>query len=157
LFENDGTGKFRDVSLSNSAFCGSAQVARGLACGDVDNDGALDLLVTTVAGPARLYRNVAPKRGHWLMVRALDPALHRDAYGAQVTVSAGGRRWLRLVNPGYSYLCSNDARAHFGLGRAERVDTIQVVWPDGKMEHFPGGSVDRLVVLRKGEGRPNLP
>jgi hypothetical protein len=153
LFVNDGTGRFRDISSQNPAFCGRAAVARGLACGDVDGDGALDLLVTTVAGPARLYRNVVPRRGHWLLVRAIDPALRRDAYGAEITVHAAGRRWQRWVNPGYSYLCSNDPRAHFGLGPVERLDRIHVVWPDGTEEEFPGPAVDRVVVLRKGEGR----
>lgn len=152
LFANDG-GRFRDISLQNVPLCGTASVARGLACGDFNGDGALDLLVTTVAGPARLYRNVAPDRGHWLMVRALDPALKRDAHGAEVTVRAGGRRWLRWLNPGSSYLCSNDPRAHFGLGSAERVDAIEIHWPDGFKEAFPGCDADRVLVLYKGKGR----
>jgi hypothetical protein len=152
LFANDGSGRFRDISPQNKPFCGTAAVSRGLACGDLDGDGALDLLVTTVAGPARLYRNVAPGRGHWLLVRALDPALKRDAYGAEITVRAGDRRWLRWLNPASSYLCSNDPRAHFGLGQAERVDAIEIRWPDGAAEVFPGGAADRAVVLRKGEG-----
>jgi hypothetical protein len=155
LFANDGTGRFRDVSLQNDSFCGTAAVSRALCCGDVDNDGALDLLVTVTAGPARLYRNVAPRRGHWLLVRAVDPALGgRDAYGAEITARAGDRRWVRLVNPGSSYLCSNDPRAHFGLGAAERVDAFEVVWPDGTAETFSGGEVDRALVLRKGTGKP---
>ncbi len=153
LFVNDGTGRFRDICSHNAPFCGTAAVSRGLACADLNGDGALDLLVTTIAGPARLYRNVAPKSGHWLLVRALDTALRRDAYGAEITVYAGGRRWLRCVNPGYSYLCSNDPRAHFGLGQAERVDAVEVVWPDGTAEAFPGQAVDQVVVLRKGEGK----
>jgi hypothetical protein len=156
LFGNDGTGRFRDLSSQNAAFCGRAAVCRGLACADFDNDGAMDLLVTAVAGPARLYRNVAPRRGHWLLVRALEPGLRRDAYGAEVTVQAGGRRWMRWINPGYSYLCSNDPRAHFGLGQADRVETIEVVWPDGSEETFPGCPADQLVVLRKGEGRAGI-
>jgi hypothetical protein len=153
LFANNGKGRFRDISLENGQFCGTARVARGLAYGDIDGDGALDLLVSTLAGPARLYRNVAPRRGHWLLVRAVDPALQRDAYGAEITVWAGGRRWLGWMNPGSSYCCSNDPRAHFGLGQADRADAIDVVWPDGSEESFPGGLADRLVVLRKGEGR----
>jgi hypothetical protein len=152
LFANDGTGHFRDISAENQPFCGSAAVYRGLACGDIDGDGALDLLVTTLAGPARLYRNVAPKRGHWLLVRAIDPALKRDAYGAEVTVRAGARRWTGYINPGSSYLCSNDPRAHFGLGPIDRVDAIAILWPDGSKESFPGRAADQALILRKGEG-----
>jgi hypothetical protein len=153
LFVNDGKGRFRDISLENAPFCKPAAVSRGLACGDLDGDGALDLVVTCLGGKARVYRNVAPNRGHWLMVRAVDPALGgRDAYGAEVTVTAGKRRWLRLINPGHSFLCSNDPRAHFGLGKAEQFDAIRVVWPDGKAEDFPGQAADRAMVLRKGEG-----
>jgi hypothetical protein len=155
LFQGDGKGGFRDLSVETGGpLCGRATVARGLACGDVDGDGALDLLVTAVAEPARLYRNVAPRRGHWLMVRAVDPALGgRDAYGAEVTVRAGDRSWRRWLNPGYSYLCSNDPRAHFGLGSAGHVDLLQVIWPDGSEEVFPGRPADQAVVLRKGEGQ----
>ena len=153
IFLNDGKGSFRDVSPANPPFCGRPGVYRGLVAGDVDGDGAIDLLVTSISGPARLFRNVAPNRGHWLLVRALDPALRRDAYGAEVTVAAGERRWKRWLNPGSSYLCSNDPRLHFGLGSAARVDTIEVLWPDGAREEFPGVPADKSLVLRKGEGR----
>jgi hypothetical protein len=153
LFVNDGKGHFQDISLSNAAMCGVPGVYRGLACADFDNDGALDLLVTAIGAPARLYRNIAPKRGHWLMIRALDPKLHRDAYGAEIILQAGTRRRFGLVSPGYSYLCSNDPRVHFGLGAVERIDEVQVVWPDGSQESFPGGGVDRLVTLHHGEGK----
>jgi hypothetical protein len=154
LFANDGTGRFQDISPQNDAFCGHLGVYRGLACGDVDNDGALDLLVTAIAGPARIYRNVAPKRGHWLMIRAVDPALGgRDCFGAEIGVQSGGRRWKRQINPGDGFLCSHDPRAHFGLGQSDRVDSIDVVWPDGTSETFPGQGVDRLVTLEKGGTR----
>jgi enediyne biosynthesis protein E4 len=152
LFANEGNGRFRDKTRDNAPFCGTPSVARGLVYGDIGNRGALDLVVTSVAGPARLYRNAVPQRGHWLVVQALDPALKRDAYGAEITVYSGDRRWLRWINPGSSYLCSNDPRAHFGLGNVERVDRIEVVWPDGTSETFDGGAVDHPIVLAKGKG-----
>jgi hypothetical protein len=153
IFANDGTGIFRDISLQNEPFAGEAAVWRGLACGDLNGDGALDLVATAVGGRARIYRNVAPKRGNWLLVRVIDPALGgRDAYGAEITLQAGGKRWKQWVNPGSSYLSSNDPRAHFGLGSAQRVDGINVLWPDGKEEAFGGYAINQVVVIRKGTG-----
>jgi hypothetical protein len=157
LFRNEGAGKFRDVSRQNDGFCGRYDVARGLAAGDLFGDGALSLVATTVAGRARVYRNVARPRGHWLLVRALDPRLKRDAYGAEVVVRAGERRWLRLVNPADSFQSSSDPRAHFGLGGAARYDAVHVLWPDGLAEVFAGGEANRAIILRRGEGRQEPP
>jgi hypothetical protein len=157
LWVNDGKGRFRDISASNAAFCGQANVARGLAYGDFDNDGAVDVLVTYIAGAARLYRNVAPKRGHWLLLRVVDPALKRDAYGAEITVRTqgpDGRSFTRWLNLGSSYLCSNDPRVHFGLGESDKVEAVEVLWPDGQRETFSLAGVDRSFTLQKGEGRP---
>jgi hypothetical protein len=153
LFAGGPQGRFRDISEEQTAFCGTPRVARGVAAGDIDNDGDLDLLVTFIADRARLYRNIARKAGHWLMVRAVDPAIGRDAYGAEIIVRAGGKSWTRWANPGYSYVCSNDPRAHFGLGPVQRFDAIEVIWPDGAIEMFPGGAVDRHIEIRKGQGR----
>ena len=152
LLVNDGTGKFRDVSEANAAFCGGWNVGRGLACADFEGTGAVGLLVNATGGRARLYRNVAPDRGHWLTVRAVDPKLRRDAYGAEVRVRAGGREWLRSINPAESFLSSGSAEAHFGLGKAAKVDSVLVTWPDGKRERFPGGAADRRLELLKGGG-----
>ena len=153
LFANRGDGHFLEISAANPAFCGEALVGRGLACGDLDNDGAPDLLLIGIAGPARLLRNTASPRGHWLGLRAIDPALgNRDAYGAEIVVQAGGRRWWRLVQPAYSYASSNDPRVQIGLGPAATVDSIQVRWPDGVEEIFPGSPADRYLTLRRGSG-----
>jgi hypothetical protein len=160
LFTGDGQGHFLDRSLDNPALCGTANVARGLAWADVNNDGALDLLVTCAGGKARLLLNRAPQRGHWLMVRAVDPRRRRDAYGAEVRVRVAGHDWQRSVNPGDSYLCSSDARVHFGLGAAQRLESLQVRWPEdraGAWEEFVlqdrDHEVDRLVEVRRGAGR----
>lgn len=153
LFVNDGRGQFRDRSEDHPALCGKPNVARGLAVGDLNGDGALDLVVTEIAGPSRILRNIAPQRGHWLMVRAVDPDLKRDAIGAEVRVQAGTRRWQRLIQPAYSYMCSNDPRAHFGLGAVDKIEALEVLWPDGSLERFPCASVDRVVEVQRGKGQ----
>lgn len=153
VFANDGTGRFHDVSAANPDFCGRAAVGRGLASGDLNNDGAADLVVMSTGAPVKLLRNTVPDRGHWLTIRAVDPSHGgRDEYGAEVTVEGGDRRWWRLVQPGSSYLVSNDPRVHFGLGKVAAIERIRVIWPDGAEEVFSGGTVDQSVVLRKGSG-----
>jgi hypothetical protein len=87
------------------------------------------------------------------MVRALDPVLKREAYGARLTVAAGSKRWVQQLNPGFSYLCSNDPRVHFGLGALAHVDSIEVKWPDGLEEVFAGVSADQCVTICKGRGK----
>ena len=154
VFANAGDGKFRDVSEANPPFCETDNVGRGLACGDIDGDGAPDLLVTAIGGKARVYRNVCPGRGHWLAVRAVDLALNRDAYGAEVTVSCGPVRRFRLVSAAESICSSSSPVVHFGLGADAAFDSAEVVWPDGTRERFPGGPADRLLTLRKGAGGP---
>jgi hypothetical protein len=157
LFRNEGEGKFRDISSANPPFCQEPGVYRGLAWGDFDNDGAIDLLVTAVDGRARLLRNVVPLRGHWLMVRATDPRRgNRDAIGATIDLYAGRKR-TGLICPGQSYLSSGDLRAHFGLGSAGSYERIVVHWPDGLREEFEGGAADCVVSLKRGQGRPVQP
>jgi hypothetical protein len=153
LFENDGHATFANVSARSGAFASLVENSRGLAFGDVDNDGDIDLLVVNEGGRARLLRNDVGHRGHWLLARAVDPRLERDALGARISVRAGGRTLRRIVAPAYSYLSSSDTRVHFGLGDAARVERIEVRWPDGRTESFPGGPADRILTLRRGEGQ----
>ena len=87
------------------------------------------------------------------MVRAVDPELVRDAYGAEIHVQVDGKGWLQSINPGYSYLSSNDPRAHFGLGKVDHVDSITVIWPDGARERFPGLAAGARAVIYKGDGQ----
>ena len=108
-----------------------------------------------IGGKARVFRNIAPGRGHWLKVRAVDPGKNRDSYGAEVRVRAGGREFVRVVNPAESYLSSGLPILHFGLGDAAEVEWVRVTWPDGDAnltETFPGGPADRAITLKRGEG-----
>jgi hypothetical protein len=153
LLRGDGKGRFTDISDRAGMFTSRIEVGRGMALGDLDDDGGVDMLITNCHGPARLFRNSAP-RGHWLIVRAIDPALRRDAYGAIVRVEVGGRAFVRTINPCLSYGSCHDVRAHFGLGDAAHVDSIEVRWPGGPVERFGGMAADQSVVLKRSEGRP---
>jgi hypothetical protein len=87
-------------------------------------------------------------------VRVTEPAFGgRDAYGAEVTITANGRRQIAWVNPSQSYLCSNDPRAHFGLGSDADVESISVIWLDGTEEQFPGVKADQFITLQHGAGQ----
>lgn len=152
VMRNDGKGRFTDISGRGGDFTARIESTRGLALGDIDNDGRVDLVTNTLDNTLRVYRNISPTEGnHWLLVRALTGK--RDALGARLEVVAGGRRWARLVQAAYSYCSSSDPRAHFGLGKVDRVEAIEVAWPDGKQERFEVPGVDRLVTLQQGKGR----
>lgn len=159
VFLNDGIGRFRRYENRTDPLVSRVEVSRGLATGDIDNDGDLDVVIGNAAGPVRILFNNLNRRGeqaddrHWLIVRAeLADRGGRMALGARVTVTAGESTFTRLVQPATSYLSSSDPRVHFGLGKVVRVGSIEVIWPDGTRESFAGGGVDRIVTIRKGEG-----
>ncbi|HXV65568.1 MAG TPA: CRTAC1 family protein, partial [Vicinamibacteria bacterium] len=152
LLENRGRGDFVDVSADAGDFGTPVEISRGLALGDVDEDGDLDLLVMNTAAKARLYRNDTVKKGDWLLVRAIEKESKRDAHGARVTVTAGGKSTVRIATPAYSYLSSNDPRVHFGIPRGASVERIEIVWPGGIKERFGGVPTNQVVVLERGSG-----
>ncbi len=161
LFHNEGGGRFREVSGEAGGFFERLLVGRGVAFGDLDNDGDVDIVVTTNNGPAVLLLNqtltpgTAPGPGHhWLEVALLS----RDdspITGARVGIVREGLAtlWRRARTDG-SYLSASDGRVHVGLGDAARIDRVLVEWPDGAGESFSAVDADRLVTLRRGHGRP---
>ena len=142
LARNDGTGKFTDVARQSGAYFRQKYVGRGAICGDYDNDGDLDLLVVNLGDSPRLLRNDRGNANHWLMVDTRLSNGDSTAIGARVTIKVGDQTQLQDIVPVTGYLSQADSRAHFGLGKTERVDEVVVRWPDGSttcLKDVPAG------------------
>jgi hypothetical protein len=160
LFRNTTGRRFSDVGRSAGPGFAGENVGRGLATGDIDNDGDLDLLVTNNGQAAELLRNDGASSGprpHALIVRLIGTGQNRDAIGARVRVtsaSASGTSATqrRDVMAGSSYLSQNDLRLHVGLGAAAQADVLEVRWPSGTIETLRNVAADQTVTIRQGQG-----
>jgi len=151
LFLNDRNGRFVDFSSAAGSALSIPQVGRGAACGDYDNDGDLDVLLTANGGQARLLRNDRKSSNGWLKLQLEGRPSNRDAIGARVQVWAEGQVMTRTVKSGSSYLSASDRRLTFGLGSAARAEKIEIQWPSGAVQSL--GPVERDRWLRISEGR----
>ena len=153
MFLNDGAGRFGLAKAETALFSAPEEVSRGLAVGDIDDDGDLDLLLSNTGSAARIYRNDAPRGGSWLTVEARDPRYRRHAIGARVTLVTGDVRRTHTISRGFSYLTSSPPLAYFNVPPGLLPDELQVRWPDGSEETFAVEGVDRRLTLVRGAGR----
>jgi enediyne biosynthesis protein E4 len=169
LYHNNGNGTFADISASAGPGITNASSSRGLAIGDLWNEGKLSAVVSNMNAPPSLLVNQVRTPNHWVAFHLTGrfpkqlkrneeeekPGVlqsTRDAIGARITVKVGGRALVDEVRSGSSFISNNDVRVHFGLGSATKIDAIEVRWPDGSIEYFPHGPIDRVRELKEGTG-----
>jgi hypothetical protein len=133
LIESRG-GKFVDVTAEKGGGLNAPRAGRGLALGDFDNDGDIDVLISGCNEAAALFRNDGGDSNRWLMVQLVGTSSNRDGIGTRVTVKAGGASYTKEIFGGGSYLSSHDRRLHFGLGSNGSAEEVKIVWPSGKVQ-----------------------
>ncbi|MBW8869673.1 MAG: ASPIC/UnbV domain-containing protein, partial [Acidobacteriales bacterium] len=128
------------------------QVSRGMAIGDLFNDGSLEAVVENLKGGPMILRPEGGQRNHWISFQLEGIKCNRLALNARVRAFAGDLVQLDEIVSGGSYLCHNDLRVHFGLGPHERLDRVEITWPGGKKEQLTNLSADRFYFVREGAG-----
>jgi hypothetical protein len=153
LFANNGTS-WKNVSAESGIAFSKNIAGRGMALGDFDNDGAVDVLVAVNDGPPVLLRNTAARQNHWLGIHLVGRKSNIDAVGAKIVYQAGDlKRHVTKVGGG-SYLSSHDPRMVLGLGLKTKLDWLEVHWPrpSEKIERFTSLPIDRYITIVEGEG-----
>jgi hypothetical protein len=152
LFHNLGNGRFHEVSGEVGTALLSKKSSRGVAFGDYDNDGDLDLVVINLDDRPTLLRNEGGNKDHWLTLQLVGTDSNKDAIGTYVTVDVGGITQTGEVRSGGSYLSHNDMRVHFGLGKETTVQEMRIRWPSGRVDTFENVPGDRFLRIVEGEG-----
>lgn len=144
LFLGDATDRLLEVEPAEGEPLAQARVARGLATGDLDRDGRLDLVITENGGPALVLRNTGTA-GHWLQIHPVGTQSNRNGYGLRVEVRTPTRKLVRYLISGRSYLSASQSIVHIGLGEESRVDRIELTWPSGQLQVLEQPSVDQIL------------
>jgi hypothetical protein len=152
LFRNNGNATFTEVTQSAGPAFQVRESGRGLAIGDLWNDGRMSAVISNMNAPPSLLVNQAPNKNHWIAFQTIGTKSNRDGIGARITMRVGKRDFVDEVRSGSSYNSSNDMRVHFGLGAATKIDWVEVRWPSGLIERFPDLNVDRIHTLKEGSG-----
>jgi enediyne biosynthesis protein E4 len=152
MFRNIGRGIFENVSNKLSADFQLPRVSRGVALGDFDNDGDLDILVNNNGQAPQLLRNDGGNANHWMQILLIGTKSNRDGVGARIKISAGDLVQTEQRKGGMSYQSAHDPRLHFGLGQHDHVDKIEIVWPSGAITRLSNIKSDQIIAVREGEG-----
>ncbi len=152
LYSNLRNGRFADVSATSGPGIQAEHLARGLAFGDLDNDGDVDVVVNNLDSAPSLLRNDGGNQRHALTIKCIGTRSNRSAIGTRVKVTVAGREQIDEVMSGSSYYSQNDLRLHFGLGTAEKADRVEVLWPSGLKESFADVKANQIVVIQETKG-----
>jgi len=151
LFRNLSGGRFEELLEAAGPGISEAHASRGVAFGDFDNDGDVDILIMNINEPPSLLRNDVSGSAHWLKVKLIGTHSNRSAIGAVVTATYGGRKQAQAVMASSGYLSAGDRRLHFGLGDASTVD-LEIAWPNGNREQVKGLQANQLFTVKEGVG-----
>jgi hypothetical protein len=157
LYHNNGDKTFSDISAQAGPGITAVHAGRGLAVGDLWNDGRISALISNMNAAPSLLVNQARSPNHWIGLQAVGTKSNRDGIGARVTLKVGARLLVDEVRSGSSYDSNSDLRIHFGIGAATKVDWIQVRWPSGLTERFENMSVDTIHTVKEGSGSAVAP
>jgi len=153
LYHNNANGTFSDISETAGPAITTAMSSRGLAIGDLWNDGHQSAVISNMNASPSLLVNQVRSANHWVAFRTVGTKSNRDGIGARITMKAGSRNFVDEVRSGSSYISNNDMRVHFGLGAATKIDWVQIRWPSGLIERFEGLGIDAIHTLKEGSGR----
>jgi enediyne biosynthesis protein E4 len=153
LFRNEGKRKFTEVSRKAGKPFAKAIVARGAASGDYDNDGDLDVLLTTNGGPAYLLRNEGGNQNRFVKFKTIGAKSNRDGIGAKITINpVGGAKQWQMVRSGSSYCSQSELPVTFGLGLVDKIERVDIEWPSGKVDKLTNIAVNHLHIVKEGAG-----
>jgi hypothetical protein len=151
VFRNLGGGKFVETTQSLGSAFASPKVGRGAAYADIDNDGALDVLLTTNGGRAYLFHNEGVTN-HSVRIKLEGTKSNRDGIGAVITLTSGGEKQTKMVRSGSSYLSQSELVATFGLGQKTNADSIEIEWPSGQTDRLSNVNAGQMITVQEGRG-----